>query len=163
MAFNVNLFRSVARTFFAIDDEVTIESFGNVMQTTPLKSNGTAGVNFVTDEILTDGSYRRLNTTNHTVVVSNTVTLSRTGDISTLTGTYTISNNMADDAITITGVELRCGNVKYSSADGTSVTTTSSSLFDKTELAEPVTIPAGGVGKVVYTITHKVPDEFLTA
>ena len=67
-----------------------------------------------------------------------------------LKAVYTITNNNAA-AITIKEVAL---NVQYTR---TSSGGTSGCVIDRTVLDTPVTIPAGGVGQVVYTITFNYP------
>ena len=73
------------------------------------------------------------------------VTMNVVQDGSTYTGTYTIVNS-SSAAVTIAEVAL-FGTCPYSGS------TAYHYLVDRTLLEEPLTIPAGGVGKVVYTIT----------
>ena len=63
---------------------------------------------------------------------------------------YTITNNNTE-AITIKEVAL---NVQYTH---TSNGSSNGCVIDRTVLDTPVTIPAGGVGQVVYTITFNYP------
>lgn len=65
---------------------------------------------------------------------------------------YTISNTTGAD-ITIGEIGLAC-NVSYKS--GSNATRYSTYLLERTALEAPVTIPAGGIGRVTYTIT--MPD-----
>ena len=68
----------------------------------------------------------------------------------TLTALYTVTNNNAE-AITISEVALIANlynNYTQAMYKG---------LLDRTVLDTPVTIPAGGVGQVEYTITFKYP------
>ena len=74
-----------------------------------------------------------------------TVTASVTTNGSTITGTYTIVN-VGSSSITITEVGL-FGNCMYSKNQSYCY------LVDRTLLDEPLTIEAGAVGKIVYTIT----------
>ena len=73
------------------------------------------------------------------------VTMNVVQDGSTYTGTYTITNS-GSAAVTIAEVGL-FGTCPYASSSSYLY------LIDRTLLEEPLTIPAGGVGKVVYTIT----------
>ena len=67
-----------------------------------------------------------------------------------LKAVYTITNNN-EAAITIKEVAL---NVQYTHNSNNS---TSGCVIDRTVLDTPVTIPAGGVGQVEYTITFNLP------
>lgn len=72
--------------------------------------------------------------------------------VATLSAIYTITNGNSD-AITIKEVGLIAN--AYSSSGNASAEY--KCLIERTVLNEPVTIPAGGVGQVVYTITLNYP------
>ena len=67
-----------------------------------------------------------------------------------LKAVYTITNNNAEE-ITIREVALHV--LFYSTTSGG----TNGCVIDRTVLDTPVTIPAGGVGQVEYTITFNLP------
>lgn len=85
--------------------------------------------------------------TDYKITTVSNVTISKTTvqDGLTKTATYTIVNNNTTE-ITITEVGIY-GSFKYNSNTVTYV------LMERTLLDEPVTIPASGVGQVVYTLT----------
>ena len=67
-----------------------------------------------------------------------------------LKAVYTITNNNAEE-ITIREVALHV--LFYRTTSGS----TNGCVIDRTVLDTPVTIPAGGVGQVEYTITFNLP------
>ena len=71
-------------------------------------------------------------------------------DSVTLTALYTVTNNNAE-AITISEVAI-IANLKNNDS-----LAMYKALLDRTVLDTPVTIPAGGVGQVEYTITFNLP------
>lgn len=81
-----------------------------------------------------------------------TSTLSANSDENgvTLKAKYTITNNNASE-ITIKELGLING------MGGSTFTASEKGLLDRTVLDNPVTIPAGGVGQVEYTITFNLP------
>lgn len=81
--------------------------------------------------------------------VSNTVSLD--GEDAVQSSVFTITNNNNDD-ITISEVAY-CGKA-CSTTSGSGV-----GLFERTLLESPITIPAGGVGQVTYTIRMNYPVE----
>lgn len=70
----------------------------------------------------------------------------------TFTALYTVTNNNAE-AITISEVAIIANLTKHN----TSPDAPYKALLERTVLDTPVTIPAGGVGQVVYTITFNLP------
>ena len=83
---------------------------------------------------------------------SKIVTTERGGDGVTFTALYTVTNNNAE-AITISEVAIIANLTK----SNTSPETRYKALVERTVLDTPVTIPAGGVGQVEYTITLNLP------
>lgn len=69
--------------------------------------------------------------------------------VATKTVIYTVTNTDTTD-ITIGEIALFSG-MKYSSSS------TAAFMFDRTVLDTPVTIPAGGIGQVTYTIRFNYP------
>ena len=69
-----------------------------------------------------------------------------------ITATYTITNTSSSE-ITIKEVGIVAKMAKTTSTPQTQ----HMGLLERTVLDEPVTIPAGGVGQVVYTITFNYP------
>ena len=67
----------------------------------------------------------------------------------TITALYTITNT-GSSAFTI-------GELGLIAATYTNVSTNSKCLVERTVLDTPVTIPAGGIGQVEYTITFNYP------
>lgn len=92
-----------------------------------------------------------LNTSNVTFVTTDTYENGRR----TRTVVYTISNT-ADADITIGEVGL-VGFIRGASSSSSSYTYNNQVLLERTALEEPVTIPAGGVGRVTYSITVEDP------
>lgn len=159
MAFTNRFYRMLAFQLLGTSS-TTVKPFGLLMATTPLKSNATDGVNFITNETNSDGANIFLNTSSHNVSVSNSVTVTRSGGCkTTTTGVYTIANNGKTD-ITIIGVVLCSGNYSYTRDDGLG-STSSTGRVDVTDLTDPVVIPAGGAGKVVYTLSLTPPDDMV--
>lgn len=70
----------------------------------------------------------------------------------TTTATYTLTNT-GDSDVTISEVGL-VGNL-YGGTGNTSASW--AAMFERTVLDTPVTIPAGGIGQVTYSITHTPP------
>ena len=83
---------------------------------------------------------------------TKSVTTERGDNGVTFTALYTVTNNNAE-AITISEVAI----IANLSQSNTSPDATYKALVDRTVLDTPVTIPAGGVGQVVYTITFNYP------
>ena len=83
---------------------------------------------------------------------SKSVTTERGDDGVTFTALYTVTNNNAE-AITISEVAIIANLAK----NNTSPEARFKALVERTVLDTPVTIPAGGIGQVVYTITFKYP------
>ena len=83
---------------------------------------------------------------------NSSVSAKRGGDGVTITALYTVINNN-EEAITISEVAL-IANLYNNNTQAMY-----KGLLDRTVLDTPVTIPAGGVGQVVYTITFN----YLTA
>lgn len=83
--------------------------------------------------------------------ISSTVSrnVSTDGDDAIISSVFTVTNNNSND-ITISEVAY-CGNVCGISTGG------AAGLFERTVLESPITIPAGGVGQVTYTIRIKHP------
>ena len=80
----------------------------------------------------------------HTAQATPTVNTVNLDNGKAITGVYTITNTGAEE-ITIREVGLVWAERKYRI------------LLDRTVLDTPVTIPAGGIGQVVYTITLNLP------
>ena len=80
----------------------------------------------------------------HTAQAATTVNIADLDNGKTITGTYTITNTGAEE-ITIREIGLVWANSTYRI------------LLERTVLDTPGTIPAGGVGQVVYTITFNYP------
>ena len=83
---------------------------------------------------------------------SKSVTTERGDDGVTFTALYTVTNNNAE-AITISEVAIIANLTQYN----TSTDASYKALLERTVLDTPVTIPAGGIGQVVYTITFNYP------
>ena len=83
---------------------------------------------------------------------SKSVTTERGADGVTFTALYTVTNNNAE-AITISEVAI----IANLTQQNTSTDTKFKALVERTVLDTPVTIPAGGIGQVVYTITFNYP------
>ena len=81
---------------------------------------------------------------------SSSVSTARDETGITLTALYTVTNNNAE-AITISEVAI-IANLKNNDT-----LAMYKALLDRTVLDTPVTIPAGGIGQVVYTITFNYP------
>ena len=83
------------------------------------------------------------------IVATASVTMENDGETAIRRAVYTITNSNAD-AITVS--EIGCiGYVPYSAAE------TTLGLIEHTVLDSPVTIPAGSVGQVTYTIRMNYP------
>jgi hypothetical protein len=86
--------------------------------------------------------------------VSKTQTTSYDGNgVATITNVYTISNTTGAD-ITIGEVALAFTTYYRDSSNYYHFFPT---LYERTALEQPVTIPAGNVGQVTYTIRIAVP------
>ena len=83
---------------------------------------------------------------------SSSVSTARDETGITLTALYTVTNNNAE-AITISEVAIIANLTEYNTSPDTHL----KALVERTVLDTPVTIPAGGVGQVVYTITLNLP------
>ena len=83
---------------------------------------------------------------------SKNVTTERGDGGVTFTALYTVTNNNAE-AITISEVAIIANLTEYNTSPDTHL----KALVERTVLDTPVTIPAGGVGQVVYTITLNLP------
>lgn len=86
------------------------------------------------------------------ISATSNVVASTEGDTNVLTATYTITNNNSTD-ITIKEIMLNTGYYLTSASSSY----TGSIATDRTVLDEPVTIEAGGVGVVTYTIRFDPP------
>lgn len=83
----------------------------------------------------------------YSAAVSNTYD----GDRVTITALYTITNTSAAD-FTVGEIGLIANLYQYNDASGDK-----KALLERTVLDSPVTIPAGGVGQITYTITIEYP------
>ena len=83
--------------------------------------------------------------------LSGSVTNTAVDENHNVTKTYTITNT-SDEDITIT--EIGIHGWAYTQENRNSVCL----LIDRTLLEEPVTIPAGGVGIVTYTLGINIPE-----
>lgn len=86
------------------------------------------------------------------LTVTTNVTVTRDGDSAVSTAVYTIINN-GTAAVTIgeIGIAIKvAGSANTQSGSGYA-------LIEKTALDDPVTIPAGEVGKITYTIRADIP------
>ena len=111
----------------------------------------TSGVLFGTgDTPASLDDYKLAGDTIQNIAASISKTYSYSEAQPSLKAVYTITNNNAA-AITIKEVAL---NVQYTYTSNGSV---SGCVIDRTVLDTPVTIPAGGVGQVEYTITINLP------
>lgn len=72
-------------------------------------------------------------------------------DGATVSYRYTITNNASSDIVV--------GEIGLIAAPSNSTSTSTKCLLDRTVLDTPVTISAGGVGQVTYTITMDYPTE----
>ena len=72
----------------------------------------------------------------------------------TIRALYTITNNNSEE-ITIKEICLIVNATQYSSGSG--LYAKNKIVLDRTVLDTPVTIPAGGIGQVEYTITLNLP------
>lgn len=84
------------------------------------------------------------------IAVTNVKTFSNADDTMQLTVEYTIANN-ADQAITIGEVGL-VDYFHFAQGSGSSYQYYYPMLLERTALETPITIEAGGVGKVTYTV-----------
>lgn len=109
-------------------------------------TNYTAGVVFGNGNTQpTESDYRLSGTLHNNISASSNVVYKTEGNKLSMEGVFTITNNGTEDMIV-----SECGyvgSVKQSSSLGDYM------LLDRTLLEEPITIPAGGVGQVTYTIT----------
>lgn len=120
-------------------------------------SSGAAGVVFGTgnrtpsidDYTLSGDLIEGLTSSNLTKVLTTTEDDGRCSVVAE----YTISNTTGAD-ITIGEIGLVC-NMSHKLASST--TKYSAYLLERTALEAPVTIPAGGIGRVTYTITMNDP------
>ena len=80
--------------------------------------------------------------------LSSPLDLTDQNDVITQKRIFTITNNNAN-AITISEVGITCNIFQY--------TQDARFIVERTVLDTPVTIPAGGIGQVVYTITFNLP------
>lgn len=83
---------------------------------------------------------------------NSTVSATADDDVVTLTATYAIING-EDKEITIGEIALMCCLGSTKSGE------TYSGIIERTVLDSPVTIPAGGIGKIEYSIKMIVPEE----
>lgn len=91
--------------------------------------------------------------TNCTYSMTRTSAIAEDGSEGTLTNVYTITNNN-DAEITIGEIGLyseQCWWTAYNTYTSYPV------LFERTALETPITIPAGGVGQITYTIKMNYP------
>lgn len=91
--------------------------------------------------------------TNCTYSKTTTSAITEDGSEGTLTNVYTITNNN-DAEITIGEIGLyseQCWQTAYSACTSYPV------LCERTALETPITIPAGGVGQITYTIKMDYP------
>lgn len=79
-------------------------------------------------------------------------------DSGSSTVVYTVSNTNSEE-VTISEVGLFSRLYARSSATATGVSTYGTFLLERTVLDEPVTIPAGGVAQITYTISMTIPAE----
>ena len=86
------------------------------------------------------------------VFTASTSTLKTDDSGATIRALYTITNNNSE-AITIKETGLIVNPTQFSSSLGAD----RKILLERTVLDTPVTIPAGGIGQVEYTITFNLP------
>lgn len=106
---------------------------------------------------LTRDSYKLFGNVITGLAVTSNIKTTRENDIVTKEVTFTVANNNAQD-ITISEIGIFGGSGKYYPNIDSSSTSSYSDylLLEHTLLDEPVTIPAGGVGQVTYTITFNI-------
>lgn len=107
--------------------------------------------------VLTSESYRLFGSVITGIAVTSATTATREENTITKNITFTIANNNAQD-ITIKEIGVIGGSTLAYADMNTSSTSKYSDRFllEHTLLDEPVTIPAGGVGQVTYTITFNI-------
>ena len=84
-----------------------------------------------------------------TLSITSAVIVSNNEDDASITGVYTITNTGSDE-VTIREVAMFRSVPRYTSGNFTI-------MLDRTVLDNPVTIPAGGIGQVTYTIRLNCP------
>ena len=135
--------------YYPYQTSVSIQSAINSVKTNLVKY--TQGVLFGTgDTPASLDDYKLAGDIIQNIAASISKTYSYSEAQPSLKAVYTITNNNAA-AITIKEVAL---NVRYTYNSNGSV---SGCVIDRTVLDTPVTIPAGGVGQVEYTITLNLP------
>ena len=88
------------------------------------------------------------------VFTASVSTLKTDGSGVTIRALYTITNNNSSE-ITIKEIGLIVNGTQFNSGSGPDAK--NKIILDRTVLDTPVTIPAGGIGQVVYTITFNLP------
>lgn len=121
-------------------------NIGNVITSLGYSKSGVAFGTGTTEPALDD--YTLSGNIVSTLTPSSETTITHTADFSSLTCVYTLSNT-GDADVTIAEVGLFSTPITNS---GYRIC-----LLERTVLDEPVTIPAGGVGRVTYTIRMEYP------